>query len=174
MDSSPWFPAPSLAYVREAGALATGFPSPPWSSIRDRGGMQLAARRHVHDLARQHDVSLHWVEGWERSEAFAGIREVRVPWIRDGQDYLVALHEIGHVVAPGAQALEETNRTDVFTTLALEGLAWAWVAQVADRSLLDELDWETAIYALWTHYERAFPHEASDDVVSESPQIATD
>lgn len=139
--------------------------------------MPAAARRHLHDLARQHDVSLHWVDTWEKCEAFALIREVRVPWIRDGQDYLIALHELGHCIAPGAARLEEAGTAEPFTTLALEGLAWAWVAQVADRDLLEPGDWDVVLLALESHYDKAvgFPHDPAGGTVSQSDQpLATD
>lgn len=135
----------------------------------------LAARRHVHELARQHDVSLHWCDTWSQAETFAALREVRIPWIEGGDDYLIALHELGHVVAPGAQQLEASARHDVFTNLALEGLAWAWAAHVCDTSLLEPEDWDTPLFALWTHYEKelegrglVFPQDPSDPVVSQS------
>lgn len=134
-----------------------------------------AARRHVHDLARQHDVSLHWCDSWDQAETFARAREVRIPFIDDGQDYLIALHELGHVIAAGAQALEATGRTDPFTNLALEGLAWAWAASVCDVALLEPEDWDTPLFALWTHFEKelegrgaALPQDPFPEPVSQS------
>jgi hypothetical protein len=139
-----------------------------------------ASRRHLHDLASQHDVALHWVDTWDQAETFAVIREVRIPWVEDGSDYLIALHELGHVIAPGAQAFEATGRSDVFTNLALEGLAWAWAVAVAITELVDPDDWETPIMALWTHYEKelerrgaTLPHEATEGPVSESDPNST-
>lgn len=131
----------------------------------------VAARRHVHDLARQHDVSLHWCDTWDQAETFALARHVRVPWIDSGSDYLIALHELGHVIAPCAQFLESREWHDTYTALALEGLAWAWACSVVQTDLLEPEDWDTPLFALWTHYERhleGLPHDPLDETVSES------
>ena len=137
------------------------------------------ARRHVHDLARQHDVEVHWVETWEQAEGFHAIRAVRLPFIESGSDYLIALHELGHVIAPGAGELEERG-AEPFARLAAEGLAWAWAAAFCDTSLLEPEDWDTPLFALWTHFEKelekrgaALPHDPLGEPMTPSGPHST-
>lgn len=84
---------------------------------------------HVRTLANDGCVLVTWCDSWHDAEAWVELRSVTLPRIHVAADYLVALHELGHVLAPDAERLEEAP--GMYGRLVREGAAWAWAASVA-------------------------------------------
>jgi hypothetical protein len=113
---------------------------------------RLFLRRHLKELAAANDVSLTWIKGWERAEAFPVAREAVLPRIRTGGDYLVALHELGHILS--FEASLWAHATDPYGIVLCEGAAWAWAsANVSPEAvpLLSEEDWDVVGQAFSSH-----------------------
>jgi hypothetical protein len=112
------------------------------------------ARSHIGALARQHDVTVNWsTRGRKAAEAHIGTRQVWIPRRMYGViDYLTALHEIGHVVAPIAH---ECSPADSLSgRLAIEGAAWGWALENADPYFADRMsgaDWRSLLEMFSSH-----------------------
>lgn len=103
--------------------------------------MDKALRRKLYRDVRAHldrlSIRVTWIEGWERAESFPVLREAVLPRIRTGADYLVALHELGHIAYPDA-ALHVSD-TGAYGIIACEGAAWAWAAASIPPALANAL-----------------------------------
>lgn len=126
-------------------------------------GMLNARRRqvatdHLAHTAEKHGIRIRWTRDVHTSEADFVTRTVFIPKeIRSGADYLVSLHEMGHLVAPGAQGMDFAERPGHF--LKVEAAAWAWAVDralpevmegmtIKDRRLVG-LSWATYIGDVW-------------------------
>jgi hypothetical protein len=87
----------------------------------------------VRQLAADAGLELIMRGGWTKAEAWVEERAVRVPAIRSGRDYLVALHELGHILSPHARGLHEAGV--LYDEISCEGYAWAWAAAHAEPAL---------------------------------------
>lgn len=87
---------------------------------------------HVDLLAKHYRIKVRvWdrldsVEGMSRGEAHPATRQTWGPEIVTAYDYLVHLHEIGHVVSKPARAVARRKEYGVDAQLAEEGAAWGW------------------------------------------------
>jgi hypothetical protein len=84
--------------------------------IKDQKAKRLAT--HVQELCAEHEITYEevWNNGWAKRSR----RLIRCPPVRGIVSYFLTLHEIGHIVAPGAGGGIENCR------LTEEGLAWQW------------------------------------------------
>ncbi len=99
----------------------------------------------------------------DRMSAESNVRErmIFVPELREVCDYLITLHEIGHIVDPQARIWDKRARDvrpqdryaerrdfklpDLYPVAMMEMAAWAWAHQTAKRSLLHAAtddDWQ--------------------------------
>lgn len=70
---------------------------------------------HVEALVREHRV---WLRGSNRrGRAWRSLRMMSIPEVRGQVSYMLALHELGHLLAPGHTTL---------TRLQQEAQAWQW------------------------------------------------
>lgn len=103
-------------------------------------------RAHVLQLAAKHRITLFWLNEWGHAESFPEGRYALVPEISSAADYLVALHELGHVVSQVARRLVRSST--VYDYITMEGAAWAWAAEHADpelTGLLTASDWRVLL-----------------------------
>lgn len=112
-----------------------------------------AAWAHLRRLAAEHRVKLHATQARWDSEAHMGTRQAFVPrQLRAPVDYLVALHEIGHIVSPLARRLIGNRQYQ--HEVAAEAAAWAWAVEHAEPAVLalaGERDWELVGEAMTSH-----------------------
>lgn len=92
------------------------------------------AKVHVSTLLSTNDIAVKWLEGrdwfWLASASHTAWR-VEIPRPTSPKRYLVALHEIGHLlgpIAPGHRT-ENPDWTPGQFTLIEEAAAWAWAAE---------------------------------------------
>lgn len=110
----------------------------------------------IDELAAEHKITVRPVSSRYRSESHIATRQVWVPPQRGPVDYLVALHEIGHIASPEARR-QFRHYAELLTLdheLCLEAAAWGWALQAADRRLLNWMSrkhW-TQIHALLGTY----------------------
>lgn len=92
-------------------------------------------RRHAYELAAAFDVTLIETDiAPESAAAHAGFRAVVIHPIIDETTYAVALHEIGHLVAPlGAlRAMHDVRDNDEGNLKRIEeAAAWEWARHYA-------------------------------------------
>lgn len=90
---------------------------------------------------------------WD-SECHINTRQVWVPrQLRAPIDYLVALHEFGHILSPVAVHLF-SNHMPLERTAAMEAAAWAWAVQAAEPEVFDEMtekDWTHVAKSMVSH-----------------------
>ncbi len=58
-----------------------------------------AARYQLEDLARENGIEITWIQSWLKAVAFVEARMVDIPEPITRPDYMVGLHEFGHVLA---------------------------------------------------------------------------
>lgn len=79
-------------------------------------------------------------------------RRVFVPRTFDtGLKYLVALHELGHLVAKGAMGLDPATAGEI---LRIEAAAWSWAVTNADPEVMagfTKTDWRRVGYCWVSH-----------------------
>jgi hypothetical protein len=113
--------------------------------------------QHVSDLARAFEIQLHVDPRMNPDEAGAGTtgtgqRFIRVAPVIDETTYCVALHELGHCVAPSGALITEKSdamqnhgviatKRDMILTLEEERAAWQWAKHYA-------LEWTPAMDAV--------------------------
>lgn len=104
-----------------------------------RGGWDSAAARwDIGVLAHLHRVDLFRSKRWA-AEASPTTRQVWAPLgCRSGIDYLICLHELGHVVSPLSRrlCLKNAQEEDLETGAASEAAAWAWGIKHGDPNVL--------------------------------------
>lgn len=79
----------------------------------------------------------------------------------DATDYLVSLHEIGHVVDRRSRSLLE--RDDQTSSIVCEAAAWAWAYRHIDKKAVPVVPIRTrgAISRLWATYLPSRPNRES-------------
>jgi hypothetical protein len=103
----------------------------------------------VHELAEAHGIEV--LNGSGRGRAYRGAptrgraARIRVPEIRGQVSYLVALHELGHLVARGNRSLPQ---------LEAEAQAWRWAL---DHALVEPTETTRARIRTYlrSYYDRA-------------------
>lgn len=90
------------------------------------------------------------------AESYCRARTIFVPELVEVCDYLIALHEIGHIVDTTARGWgdkvmgatfhpKDRKSRDLYPVMMMEMAAWAWAHQTAKRSLLNaatDADWQ--------------------------------
>jgi len=90
-------------------------------------------RDHAHAVARAFGVTLMEIDSMQPDEAMAvGMLSAAVcAPITDETTYAVALHELGHLIAPGGAVRDSSTRGNLGLTLHEEEAAWAWARYIA-------------------------------------------
>lgn len=100
---------------------------------------------HLRAVAEQHKVKLHATKQRWTAESHIATSQAWVPrTMKAPIDYLIGLHEIGHVASATARRLT-FDRRHLESELAVEGAAWAWAIEHADPDTLAlaiEDDWD--------------------------------
>lgn len=112
------------------------------------------ARSHILNAGETYNVLIHWTDKpYLDAESDVPTRQVWLPKVRTVVDYLVSLHEFGHILSPLAVTLH--NIGNLQEEMACEAAAWGWAFENAAPELLDMLtdaDW-TLLLAMF----RTFP-----------------
>ncbi len=101
-----------------------------------------AAWDHLDRLAEKHQIIVRLVRRRSDAEAHTQTRQVWVPPQRKPLDYLVGLHELGHIVSPSSRAagrrqMKAKNANGVEAeAMACEAAAWAWAVRHADPKIV--------------------------------------
>lgn len=122
---------------------------------RDRAGL------HLETLLLDHDIEARVSRTRMTAEANIRSRTVFLPDLDEVCDYLIALHEIGHIVDQNARHWDTQARSarpqdrydvrrdfktpDMYAVAMMEMAAWAWACKEAKRSLLNATtaaDWQ--------------------------------
>jgi len=99
---------------------------------------ELAA--HIRELAEEHSITVTYGGTWRTAECWPSDLAITTPEPVDPATYLVALHEIGHLVDVNARAWSRRRGSGA---LKCEGMAWAWAAANC-RFHLTARDWDIA------------------------------
>lgn len=124
-------------------------PAKPWK--------RNLARVHLTTLAGREGIKIKWVNGrgWmDKAEAFGVARVVVIPKPYNAVQYLVALHEFGHVLAKMTWA-DRTGFEIGEAKMMYEAAAWGWavthIHPTLDK-LIDEKHFQRSLgVALATH-----------------------
>lgn len=109
------------------------------------------ATGHVEALASKHKIELFEANSWEQAYTYVKSRRVWVPDILTGSDYIVCLHEMGHVVDKDSRRYGNGvkrvphGRPSNHHEIMHEAAAWSWAVQHAKLHLLrlmTRADWE--------------------------------
>lgn len=103
--------------------------------------MNAAARRaawsHLRQLATEQKIKLHPTKARWQAEAHISTRQVFTPRRMTAPiDYLVALHEFGHILSTLANHLMVPPHPSAEQQAAAEGAAWSWAFSNAEPELL--------------------------------------
>lgn len=111
------------------------------------------ARKHLHNIGEVYRVAVHWIETRKDSEAHVSTRQVWIPRrMRRVADYLIGLHEFGHLLSPLAVTLH--NVGNLQEEMACEAAAWGWAFENAAPELLelmDAQDWAIVLSLFYTY-----------------------
>lgn len=103
---------------------------PHWFNVPVTPADRRRAWLHIYALAEQHRVKVRKAKRWDKAEANVRTRQVWVPpRMSDRIAYLIALHEIGHVVHGPARRLQ--GRFDSCGLARCEAAAWSWAVEHA-------------------------------------------
>jgi hypothetical protein len=117
------------------------------------------AEAHLRRLARKNDIKVRWIKGrnWlVDAEAVITTREVVIPRPNNSRQYLVALHEFGHILGIDHRVLRrEIDMTPGEVKLMTEAAAWAWALEHVAPELEEEVlaeDFKAVLSAaFWSH-----------------------
>lgn len=117
---------------------------------------------HLSSVAAEHAISIVWTKkGWLHAEAFIDTRAdgipgagglVVIPVIRRPADFLIGLHELGHVLDENARRFLYAR--DQYEEILCESAAWAWASENLPKRFLKHIrakDWNRVGYA-WRTY----------------------
>lgn len=124
---------------------------------------------HARQIARAFNVALTEVDilPYEAGVGFAGKRigmhnAVLVRTITDTASYVIALHELGHLLHPSGSVRDNTNHQSMTLSLIEEEAAWEWARHHA-------LDWTMEMESVYVHaiatYHEAVKMEAQERVL---------
>lgn len=104
------------------------------------GVLSAAQRRlaedHVAAIARRGEVRVRRTKRWTSSEADVSSRQVFVPKVfYTALDYLVALHELAHILHRSADTTSEYEPS-MGACLRIEAAAWGWALDRAKPEIL--------------------------------------
>lgn len=99
------------------------------------------ATDHIRELARANGIRIRWAQQWHQSTS-TDAHVIVVPKPYNARLYMVALHELGHLVDPLSRRLwaatERThNRYRARDYLACEAAATGWAIVNADPQLVE-------------------------------------
>lgn len=95
-----------------------------------------AAEDHVAAIARRGDVRVRRTKVWTNSEADVSSRQVFIPKVfYTALDYLVALHELAHVLHRSADTTSAWEQS-LGANLRMEAAAWGWALDRAKPEVL--------------------------------------
>lgn len=114
-----------------------------------------AAWAHIDALAAEHSITVRVISG-QHGEAHPTTRQVWVPDLRRPIDYLVALHELGHVCSKSALRFHDRfdKKGAHADRAACETAAWSWAVEHVDTDVLPHIGrgtWQR-LGALWATY----------------------
>lgn len=105
-------------------------------------------REHLYTLVEQHQIRVLESKDKQVKRHYAAAlpeaRAILLPEVDDETGYAVALHEIGHLVAPGGcdrltdLDVGRSNLMAAYDLLTMEHIAWAWARATA-------VDWTVAM-----------------------------
>lgn len=95
------------------------------------------AHLHLLSLAKKHRIHVTFITTIEDAHSYPSAREAIVPFPVTGADYLIALHEFGHVASRMSSRHSDSGTTD--KVLVCEGAAWAWAANNLHPELASKL-----------------------------------
>lgn len=102
------------------------------------------AEIHLEWLGQEHGVQVAWLKAgahWTTASATPGRWPVvHVPKPNTPRQYLVALHEFGHVLSDLARELDTAAHSEE-RYIACEGAAWAKAIELADLEILRLIRW---------------------------------
>lgn len=111
------------------------------------------AWEHIYELGEKHQIKVHKAAKWTLAEAHVGTRQVWVPpRMDDAVAYLIALHELGHIVSDISREFCKAAREAHVSAVIGEAAAWAWAVQTAKREIIGKrppLKWFHYIGQLW-------------------------
>ena len=131
------------------------------------------AEKHLASLRKKYDIKRHWIKRWDRSFALMAPRSIRAPKVKEPIDYLVNLHEMGHIVSSTSRRYQRFGSTDLHAEVMREASAWAWAVMEADPIIVATLtnkDWHKVSDCLITYFRAA----AGEDVQLVLPEDAVD
>jgi hypothetical protein len=106
-----------------------------------RSWQRKVAERHLLSIARLNGLKIRWLSGrhWHtEAEAQGTAQRVLIPKPNNQLQYLVALHEFGHLLGPfpivARPGLPLVNATDIGASpgqyaLLMEAAAWGWAIE---------------------------------------------
>ena len=117
------------------------------------------AEQHLRRLGRKNHIKIHWLKGrkWlSAAEAITTSREVRIPRPNNSRQYLVALHEFGHILGIDHRRLRlDIEMTPGESKLMVEAAAWAWALEHVSPELDEDIladDFKAVLSAaFWSH-----------------------
>lgn len=92
---------------------------------------------HLEQLAAAGVIDIEWVAKLLDAEAYNDPRLVLIPRPTTTLRYLTGLHELGHLLHPGAD--ETWSDNDLGPMLTVEARAWAWAFEHALPEVLVKL-----------------------------------
>jgi hypothetical protein len=116
---------------------------------------QTRAREHITTLARANGVIVRKVTRWEKAGAFKASRIVYVPWpIKEPIDYLVSLHELGHILDRASASRAENAANDLAVEMICEAAAWAWAIKHVSPGVVPKMtpDLRALISTCWSSF----------------------
>lgn len=129
---------------------------------------QAKASAHIFKLCEKHSITMRRAKSWSRSVAFPNTRIIYFPPrilrptpMTDIIDYLISLHEIGHVVDRRATKLFAFD--DQTSTIMCEAAAWAWAYRNVDQGACPVISRHAraVIAGLWSTYLPSRPNRES-------------
>jgi hypothetical protein len=138
---------------------------------------RVQAEEHLYVLAQKHRITLRWMTfgSGKCPTAHLRTRQVWVPRVRTPQDYVMGLHEIGHVVSrvsrSAAVRLEKQGKNGKGEhELVMESAAWGWAIDNGIRGILMRMsakEWRSVGMLLLTYMtRRTYPSEEEAQAVN--------
>ncbi len=117
-----------------------------------------AAEANLKRLRKKYDIERQWIKDWEKSYAVPSARLIKAPKVKTAIDYLINLHEMGHIVSITARRYHRFESTDLHAEMMRESASWAWALTHGDHTILEtvpERDWMLMSDCLVTYFRAA-------------------